>query len=142
MTTHLEQSGSSKFYRTFFLVAAVYDGILGVLFFVFYAAIYRLFSIPLPENLTYLQMISAFVFVQGVGYWYVSRDLVRNVALVKVGAIYKAVYILVSLAALVNGQLPHTIFAWFAAFDVLFLFGFLRFLTLARPTASRLAPQA
>jgi hypothetical protein len=112
------------------------------LFFAFYAAIYRLFSIPLPENLTYLQMISAFVFVQGVGYWYVSRDLVRNVALVKVGAIYKAVYILVSLAALVNGQLPHTIFAWFAAFDVLFLFGFLRFLTLARPTASRLAPQA
>lgn len=142
MTTRLEQSGSEQFYRRFFVTAALYDGILGGLFFVFYAPIYRGFNIPLPENLTYLQMISAFVFVQGLGYWYVSRELQRNVDLVKIGAIYKAVYILVSIAALVNGQLPHTIFAWFAAFDLLFLFGFVRFLMLSRPATPRLAPQS
>lgn len=142
MTTQLEQSGSASFYRTFFVVAALYDGILGLVFFALYGPIYRFFAIPLPENLTYLQMISAFVFVQGVGYWYVSRDVLRNVDLVKVGTIYKAVYILVSLAAFVNGQLPHTIFAWFAACDVLFLIGFVRFLMLARPAASPLAAHA
>ena len=142
MTTRLEQSGSEHFYRRFFVIAALYDGILGGLFFAFYAPIYRVFNIPFPDNLTYLQMISAFVFVQGLGYWYVSRDLQRNVDLVRIGAIYKAVYILVSIAALVNGQLPHTIFAWFAALDLLFLIGFVRFLMLARPATPRLAPQA
>jgi hypothetical protein len=142
MTTQLEQSDATRFYRNFFLVAALYDGILGLLFFVLYGPIYRFFSIPLPENLTYLQMISAFVFVQGVGYWYVSRNPMRNVDLVKVGSVYKAGYVLVSLAALANGQLPHTIFAWFAACDVLFLIGFVRFLMLMRPATHGLAPQA
>jgi hypothetical protein len=68
MTTQLEQSGSASFYRTVFVVAALYDGILGVLFFALNGPIYRFFGIAFPENLTYLQMISAFVFVQGVGY--------------------------------------------------------------------------
>jgi hypothetical protein len=141
MTTQLERSGSEGFYRRLFLVGALYDAILGLLFLAFYAPIYRFFSIPLPENLTYLYMISAFVFVQGVGYWYVSRDPLRNVDLVKVGALYKAMYVAVSLGSLARGQLPHTIFAWFAACDVLFLVGFLRFLALARPAAPGLSPQ-
>jgi thiaminase len=61
---------------------------------------------------------------------------------VKVGTIYKAAYVLVALGALVNGQLPHVIFAWFAACDVLFVIGFVRFLMLSRPAAPRLAAQA
>ena len=135
MTTQLEQGGSIGFYRTFFVVAAAYDGILGALFFAFYAPIYQYFAIPVPENLVYLHMIAAFVFVQGLGYWFVSRDMIRNVDLVKVGAVYKAVYVLVSLNALMTGQLPHTIFAWFAACDVLFFIWFVRFLMLARPAS-------
>jgi hypothetical protein len=96
MKNQLEQSGSESFYRRMFVVAALYDAMLGVLFFAMHAPIYEFFAIPVPENVTYLRMISAFVFVQGVGYWYVSRAMLRNVDLVKLGAIYKALYILVS----------------------------------------------
>jgi len=135
MTSQLEQGGSAGFYKTFFMVAAVYDAILGAVFLLLYAPVYQFLSISLPENPAYLHMIAGFVFVQGLGYWFVSRNMERNVDLVKAGAVYKAVYVLVTLNAMVAGHLPHAMFAWFAACDALFFVWFIRFLMLARPAA-------
>ena len=130
--TEALNSALTKF-RTFFLVAAWYDLVLGAAFFLLYAPIFRYFSIPFPENTSYLHLAAAFVFVQGVGYWYVARNPARNVDLVKVGFIYKVVYVMVAVYYLAIGQLPHTMFAWFAIFDLAFAVMFARFLMSARP---------
>jgi len=135
MTTQLGQGGSVGFYRTFFVVAAAYDAILGAVFLLLYAPVYQFLSIPLPENPAYLHMIAGFVLVQGLGYWFVSRNMERNVDLVKAGAVYKAVYVLVTLNAMYTGHLPHAMFAWFGAFDALFFIWFVRFLMLVRPAS-------
>jgi len=137
MGTRLELADPSTVnrYKAFFLTAALYDVILGVVFFFFFTPVFRQLSVPLPENTSYLHLSAGFVFVQGVGYWLVSQNLLRNVDLVKVGALYKAIYTLVAVYYWAIGQLPHAVFAWFAVFDFLFMLGFIRFLVLARPAA-------
>ena len=135
MVATLEETGSMRFFRTFFLVAALYDLILGAVFFVFYGPIFTLLDAALPNSTSYIHLMAGFVFVQGVGYWFVYRNMLRNVDIVKLGVVYKAVYSLVAFYYLLIGQLPDAVFAWFAVFDVLFLMGFVRFLMLVRSTA-------
>ncbi len=135
MVSQLEAAGprTVKLFKAFFLAAALYDGILGAAFFVFYRPVFQLLDVALPNNTSYIHLTAAYVFVQGVGYWFVYRDMVRNIDLVKVGVIYKAIYTLVAVYYLAIGQLLHAVFAWFGVCDILFLVGFVRFLMLARP---------
>jgi hypothetical protein len=144
MSTRLELAGpgAAKRFRTLFLVAAWYDAILGAAFFLLYGPIFRMLGAELPSNTSYIHLSAGFVFVQGVGYWLVARDMMRNTDLVKVGVIYKVIYSGVVFWYLAIGQLPHVTFAYFGVFDVLFIVGFVRFLVLARPAAPALAPQA
>ena len=135
MPTKLEMAGPGtlSFFKTFFLVAALYDVVLGAVFFFFYGPIFDLLNVALPDNTSYLHLTAGFVFVQGIGYWFVYRNMLRNVDLVKLGVIYKGIYSLVSFYYLAIGELPDAIFAWFGLLDVLFLLGFVRFLMLIGP---------
>ena len=142
MATRLEDAGSLNFFKTFFLIAALYDLILGAVFFVLYGPIFSFLDIALPNSTSYIHLTAGFVFVQGVGYWFVYRNMLRNVDIVKLGVVYKAVYSLVSFYYLLIGQLPDAVFAWFAVLDVLFLIGFVRFLMLARPMEIESQPAA
>lgn len=119
------------FWKTVFLLAALYDGILGAVFFFFFRPIFAALSVPLPDTTSYLHLTAGYVFVQGVGYWLVYRDLLRNLGIVQVGIVYKAIYIAVAAYYLLIGQMPHAIFAWFGALDVVFLLLFVRFLGVA-----------
>lgn len=143
MPTKLEMAGPGtlSFFKTFFLVAALYDVVLGVVFFFFYGPIFDLLNVALPDNTSYLHLTAGFIFVQGIGYWFVYRNMLGNVDLVKLGVIYKGIYSLVAVYYLAIGELPDVVFAWFAVFDVLFLLGFVRFLMLARPVGLEPEPQ-
>ncbi len=142
MPTKLEMAGPGtlSFFKTFFLVAALYDVVLGAVFFFFYGPIFDLLNVALPDNTSYLHLTAGFVFVQGIGYWFVYRNMLRNVDLVKLGVIYKGIYSLVAVYYLAIGELPDAVFAWFAVLDVLFLLGFVRFLMLVGPVG--LEPEA
>ena len=129
------------FFKTFFLVAALYYLILGAVFFLLYGPVYDFLDIALPNSTSYIHLMAGFVFVQGIGYWFVYRNMLRNIDLVRLGVIYKAVYSSVAVYYLAIGQLPDAIFAWFAIFDVLFLIGFVRFLMLARTSELDPVPQ-
>ncbi|MBI2847034.1 MAG: hypothetical protein HYX82_04045, partial [Chloroflexi bacterium] len=123
MATRLETTGPSvvRFFKAVFLVAAVYDVVLGVVFFFLYKPVFNTLGIELPNNTSYIHLTAGFVFVQGVGYWFVYRNMLRNVDLVKLGIVYKAIYTAVALYYLAIGELLNAIFAWFAVFDVVFL---------------------
>lgn len=118
-------------FRWLFLLAALYDGVLGVAFLLFSGPIYTALGAPPPADPVYLRLIAAFVAVQGLGYAFVWRNLLRNLDLVRVGVVYKAIYISVVLLAVAEGDFPHVAFVWFAAGDALFLVAFLRYLRVA-----------
>ena len=121
-----------NFFRGVFIGAAAFDGVLGLAFFFLYGPIFQQLDIPLPDNTSYIHLTAAFVFVQGVGYWFVYRNPLRNIDLVKVGVVYKVIYSAVALYYLVINDLLHAVFAWFAAFDVVFLVLFVAFLAMVK----------
>jgi hypothetical protein len=122
----------STFFRGVFIAAAIFDGVLGLGFFFLYDPIFQQLRIPIPDNASYIQITAAFIFVQGVGYWLVYRNPLRNLDLVKLGVVYKAVYSALALYYLVIGELIHAVFTWFALFDIVFLALFVAFLAMAR----------
>jgi hypothetical protein len=125
------QSTDWNRFRTLFLVAALYDIVLGIAFFVFWRPVLTSLGVPLPENTSYLLIASAYIFSQGVSYWYVSRDVLKNIDMVKVGVLYKFIYVGLAIYYVAIGQLPHVVFGWFAGFDFIFLVLFLRVLSKA-----------
>jgi hypothetical protein len=144
VSTRLELAGpaATRWFRALFLVAALYDAVLGAAFFLLYVPIYRMLGADLPPGVaSYLQLSAGFVFVQGIGYWLVYRDLLRNTDLVKVGIVYKLIYSGVVFRYLAVGQLPHASFAWFAVCDLLFIVGFVWFLLFAREAVGAPATQ-
>jgi len=124
---------SVSFWKPFFLVAAVYDAILGAAFFLFYQPLFHALSISLPNNTSYIHITAAYVFVQGLSYWFVYRNPVGNVDIVKVGIVYKVIYSGLAFYYLAIGQLLSSIFAWLGVVDVVFLVLFVRFLMLVPP---------
>ncbi len=117
-----------KFYKYGFLIAGLYNIIVGLSFFFFYGAIYSWFSITLPENIAYIHLSAAFIVVQGIMYYLVSRNPEENLDMVKVGVAYKITYIGLVLYYWIINMLPHPMFLSFGVFDSIFLAFFLIFL--------------
>ena len=126
----------SSWFRRMFQIAATYDMTLGVAFFFFWRPILGSLGVPLPENTSYLQIATAYVFMQGLGYWFVSRNMERNIDIVKLGVVYKVIYVGLAIYYTVIGQLLHVVFAWFAVFDAIFLALFVWYVAKATPLSS------
>lgn len=122
-------------YRWFFLLAAVYDMALGLVFLVAYKGMLEWIGMPLPPHVSYIHLLAIFVFVQGVSYLIAWRDPLANTGIVMVGVLYKAGYASLAAYYLVTDQIPAMFFAWFGLFDLLFLIGFVMFLGWARRAA-------
>ncbi len=120
-----------SFFRWLFLIAAIYDLVLGIIFFFFYKPVYAFFNIPLPNYPMYLQMSAAFVIAMGVGYYFIYRNLYRNIDLVKLGVVYKLVYSVLT-SYFYFTDLANVTFFWFAIFDAIFLVLFVWFLIYAK----------
>jgi hypothetical protein len=102
-----------RFYRILFLIATVYDVVLGIIFVFFYRTAFEVLDIAdkLPPSGAYLSLIGAFLFVIGIAYYLIYRgDLLKNRDLVTVGTLYKLAYCLVAICYAVMGDVPHMIF--------------------------------
>ena len=102
-----------KYYKGLFLLAAVYDLVLGIVFTFFPKLAFEFIGIPekLPEFGGYLSLIGVFLFVIGVAYYLIYRgDLQKNRDLIFVGILYKLSYFLVTFYYFVIQDIPHFIF--------------------------------
>ena len=102
-----------KYYRGLFLIAAIYDIILGIVFTFFYRDAFEFIGISekLPEFGAYLSLIGAFLFVIGVAYYLIYRgDLQKNRDLILIGALYKLAYCAIVFFYFAIGEVPHMIF--------------------------------
>src|ERR1035441_7684895 len=103
-----------KYYRSLFLIAAVYDVLLGITFTFFPARAFDTLGIreKLPAFGGYLTLLGAFVLVIGVAYFLIARgDLRRNADLILVGTLYKLAYAGTAFYYWSQGSLPHVAFA-------------------------------
>src|SRR5664279_2902616 len=103
-----------KYYRSLFIIAAVYDVVLGITFTCFPTRAFAALGISekLPAFGGYLTLLGAFVLVIGVAYFLIARgDLRRNADLILVGTLYKLAYAVTAFYYWSQGSLPHIAFA-------------------------------
>jgi hypothetical protein len=127
-----------RWIRPLFIVAALYDFLLGAAYFFFYPAFYARFGIELPNHPGYVQLNALFVTIMGVGFWMVANAPARNRDLIVLGSLFKAAYAGIVFAYWARGLMPSMWLIW-AVCDTLFLMAFLGAL-LALPKEA--SPQA
>ena len=118
-------------YRGLFLVAGLYDLVLGAIFFLFYVPLYGYFGITLPNHPEYVQAPALFIVILGIMFFYIYRNMYKNVDMVKIGILSKATYSGLAFYHYYLTSLP-VIFVVFAWFDLAFLILFVMFLRFAR----------
>jgi len=112
-----------RFYKGLFLVAAIYDIFLGIIFTFFSKFVFRLLNISdmLPEFGGFISLIGAFLFVIGIAYLLIFLgDLHRNRDLISVGALYKLAYCAIAFYYFAIANVPHIIFLSFGVADLIF----------------------
>jgi hypothetical protein len=118
--------------RPLFVVAALYDLVLGVAFFAAFKAIYDRFGIPLPNHDAYVQLPAAFIAVFGVGFWFVSKAPERNRDLITLGILMKLAFGGVILSYAFRDAIP-PLWVPFAWIDLAFMVAFIAALNASRP---------
>ena len=114
-----------KTIKFLFIIAALYDFILGVIFLIGFRQIYNYFNLALPNHVGYVQFGAALVTIFGIGFWFVAQDPQRNRDIIKMGILLKLSYSGVVFYHAALGNLPG-IWLPFAWFDVIFLALFVR----------------
>ena len=123
---------NEKSYRNLFLIAALYDFILGFVFFAFMGFFLEdIFELLLPLYPAFFQAAAAFVFVMGVGFYFVYRNMYRNIDIVKLGIIFKLFYTGLAFYYVFFGGMPW-IFSVFGFLDLVFIVFFVFFLRAVR----------
>jgi hypothetical protein len=111
---------SLKAVKTLFLVAALYDLILGIVFGLFFKPIYSGFGVELPNHAGYIQLAAAYIFIFGIGFLWVSRNPQANASLISLGILMKLAFVIVTFGHLLFATIP-VFYVPFAVLDLVFL---------------------
>jgi hypothetical protein len=75
-----------------YIVAGMYDGILGAVFLVAWGALFRHFEVTPPNHPGYVQFPAAILIIFALMFFAVAVDPVRNRNLIPYGVLLKAAY--------------------------------------------------
>lgn len=103
-----------------FVVAAAYDGLLGLAFLFAVGPLFQRFGVALPNHPGYLQFPAALLLVFALLFAQVARDPYRNRNLIPYGVLLKVSYCAVAFANWFAGDLP-SLWKPLAVLDLLFL---------------------
>lgn len=109
-----------KWFKPLYIVAALYDGILGILFLVVPIALFNAANITPPNHIGYVQFPAFLLIVFAIMFFNIARDPVRNKNLILYGILLKLSYCSVVFPHWLTGQMP-SIWVPFAFFDLIFL---------------------
>jgi hypothetical protein len=80
-----------------FLIAALYDGCLGLLFLFAPALVYRWASVTPPNHWAYVQFPASLLMIFGFMFVRIARDPIRNRNLIVYGVLLKVSYCAIAL---------------------------------------------
>lgn len=103
-----------------FVLAAVYDGILGAVFLVWPEAMFTRFGVTPPNHFGYVQFPAAILIIFARMFWAVARDAEGNRNLIPYGILLKVSYCGVVFAYWFSTGIP-TMWKPFAIADLVFM---------------------
>jgi hypothetical protein len=110
---------SASWIKPLFVIAGLYDVLLGAAALAAFKPIYNQFGIMLPNHDGYVQWGAAVVLVFGIGFWFVASDPVRNRDIIKMGVLFKLAYAATVLGHSFFGTIP-MLWVPFAWIDLVF----------------------
>jgi len=114
----------TEWVKPLFVVAALYDLVLGTVFALGFKIILPRFGVPLPNHDAYLQLPAALIAIFGIAFWFVARDPARNRDIIKLGVLLKLAFSGIVLAHYARGTMP-PMWVPFAVADLVFMAAFL-----------------
>jgi len=116
-----------SYYRKMFFIGAIWNWVATVSFAFGYPVLFPWFGMKLPLYPVFLQLFLGLAFIFGIGYYWVSRNIYNNHAIVKLGIIGKIFVFLMLLVYLIEGSV--TFFPFTAGVvDLIFAILFIEFL--------------
>jgi hypothetical protein len=109
-----------KWIKPFFVIAGLYDGILGALFLVMPYQLFSLTNVPPPNHMGYIQFPALLLIIFGVMFFNIAQNPSANRNLILYGILLKASYSGVVLFNWMLGNMP-VMWIVFAFFDIIFL---------------------
>lgn len=115
---------STRSIRILFVVAALYDGILGIAFLIAAPALFQWVGVTPPNHFGYVHFPAALLIVFALMFLAIARDPVAKVSLVPYGIMLKVSYCAVAFYHWFTADIP---FIWkpFAIADLVFLVAFI-----------------
>jgi hypothetical protein len=115
---------NANWIKPFFIVSALYDGILGAVFLFFWGAIFQRAGVDPPNHPAYVQFPALLLLIFAAMFFRIAASPVRNRELILYGVALKAAYCGTVLWYQLTGVMP---FMWkpFAWADLGFLAVFL-----------------
>ena len=110
--------------RPLFVVAALYDVLLGMAFLLAWSSIYARFGIAPPNHPGYIVFGAAAIAIFGIGFWFVAQAPERNRDIIKLGVLLKIAYAGTVLTYWAQGRIP-AMWVPFAWADLVFLVTFI-----------------
>ncbi|HMC67243.1 MAG TPA: hypothetical protein VKI65_20075 [Gemmataceae bacterium] len=127
---------SSGMVRVLFLIAAIYDIVLGLAFAWAFKTIYSWFGIELPNHDAYIQLPGYLIAIFGIGFLFVAFNPAKNRPLIFLGILLKLAFTGVALGHRFSDGIP-AVYTIFAVLDLVFAALFLSaLLTMKRGAAS------
>ena len=115
------------YYKKMFFIGALWNWSVSLSFALGYKILFPLFGMELPNYLVFFMMFLGLVFVYGIGYFWVSRDINKNHDIVRMGIIGKLIVFVALLWAWVDGEVP-VILVGAGIVDLIFTILFIIFL--------------
>jgi hypothetical protein len=105
---HIVDEAPARYYKRLFVAASAWNMIsaISVVFFLTNSSFRHAIGFPGTPDVISLQLLSSCLFVFGLGYFWVSRDLSRNRDLVTLGVIGKPLVFLVFFGHAVALEIP------------------------------------
>ena len=111
--------------RTLFFIAALYDGILGLIFLLAGPTVFSISGIEAPNHWGYVQFPALLLLVFALMFFQIARDPIGYRTLIPYGIGLKAAYCLVVFGHYTLATIPSLWIPW-ALLDFIFLIAFWR----------------
>ncbi len=83
---------NETFIKPLFLIAALYDGVLGIAFLIAPGAIFAMYGVEPPNHMAYVQFPALLLLLFAIMFWRVAMDPRRNRDLILYGCGLKVAY--------------------------------------------------
>lgn len=115
--------GVPKWIKPLFVIAGLYDGILGILFLTMGVKLFAIASVTPPNHMGYVQFPAMLLIAFAIMFFNIARDPIANKNLVLYGILLKISYCAVVFFHWLTGIMP-IMWVPFAFLDLVFLVAF------------------